>query len=189
MGVVRSTCFLVVSIVSIGCGAPSNGGDPDAGDADGGFVGAADGSVDVADAGGSAVDAGEPTGPTLVFTLDGLKSNEGQVCHAVYPSAEGWPDDATRTLTRGCVATADTTNGLRIEGLPAGTTEVAVSLFHDKNSNDTLDEKSIFGVAVPAEPYAFSNDPAPTIGAPGYDACKVPVGPGENAFIVTFKSL
>jgi len=183
--------FLFTTVGCIACApAPPDDSDagevpdavsPDAGNADGTDAG------DASDA-GEGVDAGTPT-VNLVITLAGLADASGQVCHAIFRSNAGWPDNDANALSVACATTATLGGVLRIDGLDPALTEVAVSLFHDENSNGELDERSLFGIPVPDEPYGFSNDPNVTFGAPTYDQCKRAVQPGDNTFTITFKSL
>jgi len=61
------------------------------------------------------------------------------------------------------------------ENLPAG--EVAVSLFHDENSNSTLDRNFL---GIPKEGWGASRDAKAHFGPPSYDDARLRLAAGEH---------
>lgn len=117
-------------------------------------------------------DAGEPDDSvTLSISVKGQRSSDGQVCWAIFRDGNGWPDDANKAIVQGCEA---------FSALPAQVSlkpgRYGVSVFHDANSNETLDTNII---GMPKEGYGFSNNPKAGFGAPSWS---------EVAFDVAFDS-
>jgi uncharacterized protein (DUF2141 family) len=66
--------------------------------------------------------------------------------------------------------------------LKAGT--YAISTFHDRNSNDTVD-KNLFGL--PTEKYGFSRDAAGRMGPPSFEAAAFTVGSDDHAIVINLR--
>jgi uncharacterized protein (DUF2141 family) len=102
----------------------------------------------------------------LVVVVTNVQSDEGKIRCALYPSAEGFPDEHRRAM-RGVVVRART-GAVRcvFRGLVHGE-DYAVALIHDEDDDRQLDT-NVFGV--PSEGYGVSNDAeAEAFGPPTYD--------------------
>ncbi|NJO40041.1 MAG: DUF2141 domain-containing protein [Cyanobacteria bacterium CRU_2_1] len=127
---------------------------------------------------------------TLTVAVEGLQSQEGNVCLKLFSGSQGFPNDNESAVERVCVAIASPTTDssdppesvnasessdaseatdstdspnsftYTFENLPYGT--YAIAIYHDTNGDEQLD-RGAFGM--PTEAYGFSND-APAITSP-----------------------
>ena len=116
--------------------------------------------------GGFTPDAGLPPALNLSVNVWGHKSEQGQLCIAVYGSADGFPSDDEKSVVRGCVAMSQ--RPLQVEGLVEGKT-YGFSVFHDANANSTLDMTNFLGFELPAESYGFSRNAKGSFGPPSWN--------------------
>jgi uncharacterized protein (DUF2141 family) len=116
--------------------------------------------------GGVTPDAGLPPGLTLSVNVQGQKSEKGQLCIAVYGSADGFPSQDEKSVVRGCVSMSQ--RPLQVEGLVEGNT-YGFSVFHDANANSTLDMTNFLGFELPAESYGFSRNAKGSFGPPSWN--------------------
>jgi len=111
----------------------------------------------------------------LVITVDGIRSDRGDIRVSVYASAAEWPDksasanDQTTKAQQGSVA-------FRYQ-LPPGI--YAANGYHDENGNGKFDT-SLLGL--PEEGYIFSNNVKPFLSAPSFDSASFKL-PSEGAAI------
>ena len=111
----------------------------------------------------------------LVITVDGIRSDRGDIRVAVYASAAEWPDksasgnDQTKKAQLGSVV-------FRYQ-LPPGT--YAANGYHDENGNGKFDT-SLLGL--PEEGYMFSNNVKPFLSAPSFESATFKLPP-EGAAI------
>ena len=106
--------------------------------------------------------AAEPN--SIKVIVAGLHSNDGEVDCALFNSADGFPDDASKAIK---------TVKSKIENEQATCTFVdvapgdyAVSEFHDENGNGKLDRNFI---GIPKEGVGASNDAAGHMGPPKFE--------------------
>lgn len=117
--------------------------------------------------------ADDPQKPHLELEITGLKSGEGHCPIAIYIE-DGFNDpdraifkdtlkiDGDRIMLSVSLTDWMQTRGLQsLDGL-----KLAVSAYHDRNSNGKLDKNS-FGI--PTEPYGFSRDPKRGFGPPSFE--------------------
>lgn len=104
---------------------------------------------------------------SLTVEVEGLQSQEGNICFKLFNGSEGFPNQNDRAVQRECVAIAENlpedveaTFSYTFTDLASGT--YAVALYHDRNSDEQLN-RGAFGI--PSEGYGFSND-APATNAP-----------------------
>ncbi|BBD68087.1 hypothetical protein NIES4072_46010 [Nostoc commune NIES-4072] len=90
----------------------------------------------------------------LTVEIDGLKNKQGQVCVSIFASSEGFPSDRNRSLQKQCTKITSTPLAISFENLKAGS--YAVAVFHDQNSDGTLNS-NVFGI--PNEGFGFSSNP------------------------------
>jgi uncharacterized protein (DUF2141 family) len=101
----------------------------------------------------------------LTVIVDDLRMTKGELRIGLYDDEEDF-----RSTTRYFDAVSIPLKSKRIKhtfsDIPEG--RYAVSIFHDEDGDARLD-KNLFGI--PQEGYGFSNDPAISFRAPGFQAC------------------
>lgn len=111
----------------------------------------------------------------LVITVDGIRSDRGDIRVSVYASAVEWPDksasanDQVKKAQRGSVV-------FRYQ-LPPGI--YAANGYHDENGNGKFDTSFL---GLPEEGYMFSNNVKPFLSAPSFDSASFKLPP-EGAAI------
>jgi uncharacterized protein (DUF2141 family) len=106
----------------------------------------------------------------LVVTVDGIRSDRGDIRLSLYASPAEWPDrsaranDQVQKARRGTVV-------FRYQLLP-GT--YAANGYHDENGNGKFDTNFL---GVPEEGYMFSNDVTPFLSAPSFVAASFKLPP------------
>lgn len=100
----------------------------------------------------------------IVVQVDGLRSGRGEVIGALFRSESGWTVEGREVAT--CRARIHGRHAACvIEGVSAGT--YAFAYLHDENGNGVLDRDFL---GLPREGFGFSNDAAPSLGAPSYQS-------------------
>ncbi|HMP73140.1 MAG TPA: MipA/OmpV family protein [Kiritimatiellia bacterium] len=112
---------------------------------------------------------------SLEIVIRGIESFEGQIMVAVFEGREGF-ENPRFPLRRATVAPTGSTVSVWMHDLPAG--DVAVSVFHDVNSNARLDANAL---GVPREPTGFSNTPEARMGRPDFDEVRVDLRGADRA--------
>jgi len=120
----------------------------------------------------------------LVVQVTGVRGARGQMAVTLYP------DDAKRFLAphRKLLrvrATAQTPTTTACFWLPAPA-YYAVSVYHDENGNRDFDRTRI---GLPAEGFAFSNDPSTLTGLPAFREVRVKAAAGETRIRVKLRYL
>lgn len=108
---------------------------------------------------------------SLSITIDGLKSQKGQVCLSLFSSSQGFPSNKERALQGQCVSVTGTSETIKFENLNPGS--YAVAVIHDVNVDGKLN-RNLLGI--PTEGVGFSNNPKIRIGPPKF---------GESVVVVT----
>lgn len=117
----------------------------------------------------------------LTIEVDGLNSQEGNVCFKVFSGSTGFPNSNENAIQRTCVAIAPSSSEPSVdaavapftymfENLPFNT--YAVAVYHDRNGDEQLNRN---GFGMPTEGYGFSNDAPVNLGPPRY---------GDAAFLL-----
>jgi uncharacterized protein (DUF2141 family) len=123
----------------------------------------------------------------LIVTIDGVRSNAGEVLIGVYQTADGFK----RAIDSSATVSALLPQAWRIVGASlrakAGSQSViftglapgryAVIAFHDENDNGLLDANAL---GVPIEGFGFSNHAQAFLSAPSFDAAAVDVGVADS---------
>lgn len=103
-------------------------------------------------------------GPRILVSIEGLRSDRGEVRGALFSSAHGWTEAGHEIAT--CRARIHAHHATCvIEGVGAG--RYAFAFLHDENGNGALDRDFL---GWPQEGFGFSNDAAPSLGPPSFDA-------------------
>lgn len=106
------------------------------------------------------------SGANIHIEIQNLKSTIGKVSIGLYNKSENFPIISKEY--RGAHLDIDSrTPYYTFKKVPNGT--YAVSVFHDENSNDTLD-KNFLGI--PKEGYGFSKNAKATFSAPSFNDAK-----------------
>ncbi|MFN7732258.1 MAG: DUF2141 domain-containing protein [Pirellula sp.] len=121
----------------------------------------------------------------LKLEITGLKSKQGQCPIAIYIE-EGFndPDQAIFKETLNIdgdpiMLSVSLTDWMQARGLQSlEGLKLAVSAYHDLNSNGKLDKNS-FGI--PTEPYGFSRDPKRGFGPPSFEQAAVEIDPAMTS--------
>jgi uncharacterized protein (DUF2141 family) len=123
---------------------------------------------------------GLPTGVRVSLTVQGVRSNAGQVTAVVFgddPKRYLKPNGELETIHD--PATPNTTT--LCFWLPrAG--NYALFVYHDANSNNDIDTGLL---GIPKEGYAFSNNVRPKLSAPSFKSTQFAAGSGDTSLTVT----
>ncbi|MBW4476865.1 MAG: DUF2141 domain-containing protein [Tolypothrix brevis GSE-NOS-MK-07-07A] len=113
---------------------------------------------------------------SLTVTIDGLKSQRGQVCLSLFSGGRGFPSSSTSAVAARCVKVENTPLTVKFDNLKVG--NYAIAVFHDTNGDGTLN-RNPFGI--PTEEFGFSQNPKILTGAPKFgDSAFLVVGPETN---------
>jgi uncharacterized protein (DUF2141 family) len=110
---------------------------------------------------------------TGIVELDGVPLRGGSVRVSIYSSEDGWLKDQSKAVVKIIHAAADGPR-IKIPPLPTGKC-YAVGIHYDANGNGELDKR----LGLPDEPFAVSNNAAPKMGPPSFQA---------SAFLITATS-
>ena len=117
---------------------------------------------------------------TVIVTITGLPSAQGQVKLAMFNSADSWLGDQPRLK-----ATLDVqaqTISWKVTDIPFG--EYGVAVFHDENKNGKMDKNFI---GIPQEAYGFSNNQRVTFGPPKWEKAKFIVQSALREIVIEIK--
>jgi uncharacterized protein (DUF2141 family) len=114
-------------------------------------------------------------GPECVLRVevDGLRNAKGVVGVLLFHSADGWPEDVSKSIRHDAAPIpADRRRAtVTFDAIPAG--DYAVVALHDENKNMKLD-RNLFGI--PREGFGFANNPHVGLGPPPFRSALVHVG-------------
>lgn len=117
----------------------------------------------------------DATENNLIVELDGLKNQTGQVCFSLFSSSQGFPDNKENALQTQCIQLGQDHPKIRFENLIPG--NYAVAVFHDANSDQTLNLNSL---GIPTEGFGFSRNPTILAGPPQFNDTAVVVANVQN---------
>jgi uncharacterized protein (DUF2141 family) len=122
-----------------------------------------------------------PATETVTVVISALASTQSVVKVNFYNSPEKFLKDGQMAIRMVVRPEGKTVLTLPVELAPG---EWAMALSQDVNNNDKLD-KNFLGI--PTEPFAFSNNVKPRLGAPSFQECKFKVdGPGQVVSITAW---
>lgn len=112
------------------------------------------------------------TGCTLRIHVDGLRNSTGVVGAAIFKSADGWPENMSKSFHHWPTAIPAGTHEATavMENLPPG--DYGLVTIHDENKNQKMD-RNFFGI--PKEGFGFANNPHVGLSAPPFAAAIVHV--------------
>ena len=108
-----------------------------------------------------------PSQGTIILSVVGIRSNDGQVKIALYNSPEGFPDKSEKAIKRQVANIENNACRAVLAGLEYG--DYAFGVIHDENGNGDLDT-GIFGI--PKEGYGASNNAKGFMGPPKFKDAK-----------------
>jgi uncharacterized protein (DUF2141 family) len=112
----------------------------------------------------------------LTVLIDGLKSNQGQVCARLFAQSNGFPDRQDKAVANQCIKANKIAAGFKFTNLAPGS--YAVAIFHDANADGKLNT-GLFGI--PSEGLGCSRNPRGLVGPPRFqDAVIFVIGPNNE---------
>ncbi len=120
--------------------------------------------------------------PTLTLKITALRSQEGVVCVALFPSAEGFPDNADKATIAECFPISEIPLSITFEDIQYGC--YAVTVFHDENADGELN-RGAFGI--PQEGLGFSGNPRLWKGPPEFQQADFEFAPSHTAVEIEMK--
>ena len=123
-------------------------------------------------AGGTSLPSEFPTHPKnqLSVTVNGFKTQEGQVCLSLFDSGAGFPSGGERALATQCIPLQDTAPAISFDLPIPG--DYAVAVFHDANNDGTLNLNML---GIPREGFGFSRNPRISMRPPKFEEAAVAV--------------
>jgi uncharacterized protein (DUF2141 family) len=106
---------------------------------------------------------------TLRIHVTGFRNNKGDAGGTVFASADGWPEQNSKSVVHGPFPIADLQATEEFH-FPAG--KYAVGVIHDENMNHKLDRNFI---GIPREGFGFANNPKVGLSAPSFDSAAIQV--------------
>jgi uncharacterized protein (DUF2141 family) len=128
----------------------------------------------------------------LAVTIDGIRSNAGEILIGLYDGADGFKSAIDSSATKSALlpqtwrivgaslrAKAGS-QSIIFTQLPPG--RCAVIVFHDENDNGLLDADAL---GVPIEGFGFSSDAHGFLSAPSFDAAAIELGSVDRSISIT----
>ena len=117
----------------------------------------------------------------LTVTIDGFRTQEGQICLSLFDSEAGFPAGGERAMAKQCVDLEDMTPAITFDiPLPG---DYAVAVFHDANGDGTLNVNLL---GIPREGFGFSRNPRISMRPPKFEDAAVAVS-GESDIEIQLK--
>ncbi|MEL7083363.1 MAG: DUF2141 domain-containing protein [Cyanobacteria bacterium P01_A01_bin.3] len=134
-------------------------------------------------AGSTAIPDEFPTQPKnqLTVTVNGFRTQEGQICLSLFDSEAGFPTGGERAVATQCVELEETTPAITFDLPVAG--DYAVAVFHDANGDGTLNVNML---GIPREGFGFSRNPRISMRPPKFEDAAVAVN-GESNIEIRLK--
>jgi len=126
--------------------------------------------------------AAEPGKAALAVSVNGMRSDKGNITITIYPDDPAHFLDGAYRLDRQIVPVQlPVTSACFLLPVPAN---YAVALFHDENNDHHLNTNAL---GIPTEGYGFSNNPTLYFGPPGLDKVRFALHSGDNPIAVRMK--
>ncbi len=119
----------------------------------------------------------------LLITIQGLKSQRGQVCLSLFANGRGFPNREADAVQARCVKATSTPLVVAFENLQPGS--YAVAVFHDVDGSGKL-KRSVLGI--PSEEFGFSQNPRIVAGPPKFGDSAVFVAGSETDIQIKLQS-
>ena len=120
---------------------------------------------------------------TIDIAVDTSEKLNGNLCVALFSSADGYPFDAKKADFKRCDTPQTLISGDQKPFLGVRIKEdlepkyYSIGVFVDENGDETLNQNSF---KLPTELFGFSTNPGLTIGPPKFDDVKIKIEPGIN---------
>lgn len=124
-------------------------------------------------------------GVTLVLSVQGVTSTEGQLLVAVYGDGDGFPGDPKLAVAKSVVTPVMPTTRVELTGLAPGS--YAAVVVHDVNGNGALDTGRV--LPIPKEPIGVSRDAKGFMGPPKFKDAVFEAAAGRHTETFTLVSL
>jgi len=115
-----------------------------------------------------------PSG-NLRIVVDGIQSQQGQVCVSLFAGSQGFPDKSDRAVRAQCVPVGKGRTAVTFQNLALG--NYAIAVYHDRNGNGKLDRNFL---GIPTEGFGFSRNPVIRTSAPRFSEAAVFVAGTET---------
>lgn len=102
----------------------------------------------------------------LTIEVDGLNSQNGEVCLKLFSASSGFPYTNNNVVEKQCVKITNNPLTITLNEIPSGS--YAAAIFHDIYGDRKLRRNSL---GMPTEGYGFSNNPIVRNGPPKYGDC------------------
>lgn len=106
----------------------------------------------------------------LSIRVEGLQSQQGQVCMSLFNNQYGFPEQATMAIGSQCVAATAGQPTVTFRGLTSG--GYAVVVLHDANNDGEMNQNFL---GIPNEGFGFSGNPTIRFGPPDFNEALVMV--------------
>ncbi len=120
----------------------------------------------------------------LTVTIDGIRSQRGQVCLSIFANSQGFPDRGANAVQARCIEVTDSTVVTTFTNLKPGS--YAVAAFHDANNDGKLNRNV---VGIPTEGFGFSQNPQIVAGPPQFGESAVLVAGTDTEIQIQLKYL
>ncbi|MFN7116725.1 MAG: DUF2141 domain-containing protein [Saprospiraceae bacterium] len=117
----------------------------------------------------------------LVLYIQNIENAQGTLYVAVYNESNFLQEGKGLITTKFKVEKSDNQQ-VEIPNLPFGT--YAIAIYHDVNNNGKLDKNAL---GIPAEPYAFSNNPKVKWRSPTFDETQIELNAPQKSLEVELK--
>jgi uncharacterized protein (DUF2141 family) len=122
-----------------------------------------------------------PNAAIVAVEVEGVESDEGQIVVALFPTAEGFPQDVSEAAYTASAPIQDGAASVTVDGVDTG--RYAVVAFHDADGNG---EVGTNWIGMPNEGVAATNW---TGGRPQFDESVTQIGAGTTAVSLTLRYL
>lgn len=109
-----------------------------------------------------------PKAASVTLVFKGLRVAKGIIYISVFDNAQGFPSKSDKGFKKLRLEVKSSNPSIKIDGLDENK-ELAISAFHDENSNGKMDTNWI---GIPAEGFAASKNPKAFMGPPKFEDAK-----------------
>ncbi|NDJ17293.1 DUF2141 domain-containing protein [Myxacorys almedinensis A] len=99
----------------------------------------------------------------LKVEIDGLRSQQGQVCFSIFANSQGFPTKTAQAVRNQCVKITNRPFQVEFQNLKPGS--YAIAVLHDADGNSQANRNAL---GIPTEGFGFSKNPAIRLGAPSF---------------------
>ncbi|WP_163933514.1 DUF2141 domain-containing protein [Paraferrimonas sp. SM1919] len=122
----------------------------------------------------------------LTVTIDGIKSNQGNIVVQFYDNKKDWMEEDLERMVHKKVLSAADLQGTTTFDVELNYGEYAIYVYHDKDANGELNSNWI---GIPREPVGCSNNAKGSMGPPKYKDAKFSFNAEQNSHSLTIVEL